>query len=113
MMDECYLNAERSSQVRSAIDRDAVCYRLLCQEKKASVQLFLHQFFKKVDEMLSASAFFAALKSAAVGGLPILGRNFKCLIFSWIQFTLLAIEMTVTHESAVLCDHCVLMAVDI
>ena len=32
IMDEYYLNAERSSQVHSAIDRDAAWYRLLCQE---------------------------------------------------------------------------------
>jgi hypothetical protein len=78
IIDECYLNAERSSQVRSAIDRDAAWYRLLCQEKKASVQLSRHQFFKKVDEMLSESTFFAALKSAAVGGsTPRLGKQFQ------------------------------------
>jgi hypothetical protein len=86
-MDDCYLNAERSSQLCSDVDRDAAWYRLLCQEKRASVQLSLHHFFKKVDEMLSASTFFAALKSAVVGGtqLPISGRNFKRIIFSWIN----------------------------
>jgi len=37
--------------------------------REKGVQLSLHHFFWKVDAMLSASTFFAALKSSAVGGL--------------------------------------------
>jgi hypothetical protein len=50
IMEQCDLNGERSSQVRRPIDRDTACYRLLYQEKKkkASVQLCLDHFFKKL-----------------------------------------------------------------
>jgi hypothetical protein len=56
IMEECDLNAVRSLEVHRAVDRDTACYRLLYEErKKASVQLYLEQFFKEADMMLSTS----------------------------------------------------------
>jgi hypothetical protein len=55
IMEECDPYAERSLQVCRAVDRDTACYKCMYQEKKASVQLFLGHFFKKVDKMPSAS----------------------------------------------------------
>jgi len=47
--DDSDLNAESSSQVHTAFDRNKACYRLLYQEKKknASVQLFLEHFCRE------------------------------------------------------------------
>jgi hypothetical protein len=51
VVEECNVKAERSLQVHRAFDRDTACCRLLYQEKKkASVQLSLDQFFKKVGK---------------------------------------------------------------
>jgi hypothetical protein len=55
IMEEYDPNADRSSQVHRPVDRDAAFYRLLYQEKKASVQLSLDKFFKKFDKAPSAS----------------------------------------------------------
>jgi len=49
--DECDRFAESSLKVHRAVDRDIVCYRHLCQEKRVSIQL-------------SISKYFLALKSA-------------------------------------------------
>lgn len=49
VMEECDPNAERRSKGRTGFDRDTACYRLVYQEeKKASNQLSLEQFFKKI-----------------------------------------------------------------
>jgi hypothetical protein len=48
IMEESDPNAVRSLQVQRATDRVTTCYRLLYQEKQASVQLSLDQLFKKV-----------------------------------------------------------------
>jgi anthranilate/para-aminobenzoate synthase component I len=56
IMEECDTNAERSSQVCRAVDRDTASYRLLYQEKeKASVQHSIDQFFMTGGKMPSAS----------------------------------------------------------
>jgi uncharacterized protein YdaU (DUF1376 family) len=58
-MQDCDPNADTHSQGRSAIPKDTACYRLqVAREqkgKKASVQLFLDQFFKNVDKMPSSN----------------------------------------------------------
>lgn len=50
--------------MHTAINMDTARYRHLYQEKKATVQLYLDKFFKKADNMPSASTLFSALKSA-------------------------------------------------
>jgi hypothetical protein len=56
VMEECDPYAERSLQVCRTVDRDTACYRCLYQEKKkASFQLSLVQFLKKVDKLPSSS----------------------------------------------------------
>jgi hypothetical protein len=56
-MEEYDPNAERSSQVQTAVNTDTACYSLLYQEKEASVQPSHDKFFKKFGMTPLASTY--------------------------------------------------------